>query len=887
MENVTQVLPAGFPASRLLCLLLCGMAAAPIGCSSSSGSSTPAGTVSVTAPVTSLAADGTTAALTVTVLDASGLPGTGTVHVFALQGTINDKTSADVALAAGVAQANYACDVSKIAACSATSALVAATWNGVTSSLPLTLTHGQGASPDSGSTGTDAGSPGSDAGSPGSDGGSADTTPASVAALAFFPTQLMVSSAAKSAQGLLGSTTVSYVVANAGGKALSGVTVSFAEQAGEHLVTFGATSAVSDANGLVSVAVTAKTQPGLANVDASVSRAVGTTTAIAVVGTPTITVQSSTPASLGIAGSGNNEFGHTTFLIADALGNPIPEVSVDFTQSAPALVTLGRASGWADASGLVTIDYTSGAVAGTGAITATITATGDAVSEPITVKGTKVVATPTIAFGSVTPDLLGLAGSGIQENGHMIFSVTDNLGNPLSSVQVTFSQSLPALVTLGQITGTSDANGLVSVDYAAGSLVGVGTITATLTATGASASHPIAVRGAKPSASGFYFRCNILNLPVYGTTTEHFTSTCTVRLADRFGNRVGIATPVSFFAEAGMISASVVTQPFDPADPTNPEEGSATVTFSSDLGNSATPADVAPLAAAPTQYPYPRLLAEPSATNGELVFNPRDQLVTIIAMVRGEEAFDDANLNGKYDAGELYVDQGDPYIDANDNNVWDSTENHFCDTADCSTYHGPNGVWDADKTIWVPTWVVFTGIPGATSSAGWQPSSCIDYLDNTFGPPPNASFASASFQIRDKWLNTAASGTTYTATIAALQTGLTLTSSGNFSEPDGWGANNPHWVRVSATDNTKACALANGDACVEILEFSDFDPGFRLNAGILTSNKLPLPAPATGHACGAGGPTTGTHVAPFTAYVSAAVPQVLASESSLSGTFGY
>src|SRR5205085_9714756 len=122
-----------------------------------------------------------------------------------------------------------------------------------------------------------------------------------------------------------------------------------------------------------------------------------------------------------------------------------------------------------------------------------------------------------------------------------------------------------------------------------------------------------------------------------------------------YGNRVGIATPVYFAAEAGAISASATTKPFDFNNPTDTGEGTVTVTFSSDMAGGFGPVETTPFAADATQFPVPRL-AEPFQGSA----NPRDQLVTIIAMVRGEEAFVDANLNGQYDSGELFVDEGDP-----------------------------------------------------------------------------------------------------------------------------------------------------------------------------------------------------------------------------------
>jgi hypothetical protein len=478
-----------------------------------------------------------------------------------------------------------------------------------------------------------------------------------------------------------------------------------------------------------------------------------------------------------------------------------------------------------------------------------------------------------IIFVSATPYVLGLRGSGIQEQGLMSFLVVDSYGAPVPSTLVNFTQAQPALVTLGHTSGTTDTTGTVWVDYAASGEVGTSLITATVGGTTIATSHVVAVRGAKPSAAGFYFRCAVANIPIYTITTGLITTTCTVRLSDRYGNRVGVATPVQFASEAGAITASAMTKPFDYKNPTDPDEGSVSVTFTADVANGFTPADVAPLAAAPAQYPIPRLAAEPSRTVGTFVYNPRDQLVTIIAMVRGEEAFVDANHNGVYDLGELFVDQGDPYVDANDNNVYDAlTEQRFCGGATCATYNGPNGIWDADRTIWAPTWVVFTGVPFAqASSTPPMPGSlCLDYSNNSVG---NASIMSFSFAVVDRWLNTGALGTSYTASVTGAHPPA-LSTSGNFNELDAWGSMGLlhldfDWVRLAASDFTKACGDPTvAPICIQRLVFGDFDTGGRI--GTTLSNAALLPkGGTTGNGCAPPAPSAGTQTAPFSLFVTA------------------
>jgi hypothetical protein len=477
-----------------------------------------------------------------------------------------------------------------------------------------------------------------------------------------------------------------------------------------------------------------------------------------------------------------------------------------------------------------------------------------------------------IIFTAATPYVLGLRGSGIQEQGLMTFLVVDSYGSPVPSTVVNFTQAQPALLTLGHTSGTTDSSGKVVVDYAAGAQVGVSAIIATVNATTVTTSHTVAVRGAKPSAAGLYFRCAKANIPIYTVITYLMTTTCEVRLTDRYGNRVGVATPVGFATEAGSISASAMTKPFDYTNPTDPQEGTVTVTFTADIANGFGPVDVDPLPAAATQYPIARTAAEPSrTTTGGLVLNPRDQLVTLIAMVRGEEAFVDANKNGVYDVGELFVDQGDPYIDANDNNQYDAlTEQRFCGGASCATYNGPNGVWDADRTIWAPTWVVFTGVPGAKPQTAppLPPSGCLDYSNNSAALP---SSGSAVFNVVDYWLNTGASGTAYSASVVGSNP-PTLSVSGNFPELDAWGAMgllhfNFDWVTVAASDITKKCGdPLTPPICIERLVFGDFDQGARIATSLTNTNLLPKGA-TTGNGCPTA--TAGTQTAPFSLFVTA------------------
>jgi hypothetical protein len=577
-------------------------------------------------------------------------------------------------------------------------------------------------------------------------------------------------------------------------------------------------------------------------------------------GAPSIVVSSVFPAFIVTSTAANPAAGlpgatTVSFLVRDANGAPFPGQSISFSQPAGEnLITLGVTSVLSDANGVARVVATSGTSSGVAHVVGVLGNGLSAATATIPILGAPSI----ITWISTTPDVLGLKGSGIQEHGLMQFKVTDSLGTPVPQTQVNFAVRAPAVVTLNRTSSTTDENGEVVIDFSSGSEVGVTSIVATVASTGAQSAHSLAVRGARPSASNFYFRCEHASLPVYTTVTEHEAMKCTVRLADRYGNRVGVPTVVSFATEAGMIPASAITKGFDPQNPDDPDEGSVTVTFTSDIGNGGAPADVAPLATA-TQYPWNRS-AEPSITYGSLVLNPRDQLVTLIAMTRGEEGFQDSNHNGLLDANEVFVDQGDPFIDANDDGVYDQVspgpggvwEARFCGLdPDCSVYHGPNGAWDSDTVIWKPTWVAFVdgGAATTTPAGGAAPGSdftlpCADYTNASL-PGVHESLIAAPVYVYDSWLNIPNAGTF--VDLGDVTTDKVKPKAfGLATYLESWGSMGVlgftfDYVRVAAAGPNagQACTIANGQACVEKLLFRVFDDGLAGSVAVQNQVKAP------------------------------------------------
>jgi hypothetical protein len=307
--------------------------------------------------------------------------------------------------------------------------------------------------------------------------------------------------------------------------------------------------------------------------------------------------------------------------------------------------------------------------------------------------------------GTIACGIMGIRKSGFQELADVSFVVKDSAGEPVSGVAVKFELESPPQGTefLGDLDGgasagtstvtiNTDKDGKATARVQSGVTLGVFTVTASVNASLQAKSPAIGVRGVTPANRGFTLQCGLKNLAAYvdPLPPKPLKTTCTATLIDRFNNPVGKPTTINLKVEAGAIPSSVQSTAFI-ATGANNDEGKAVVDFST-VGTF--PAlDVAPLA------------GEPSA--GSL--NQRDGLVTVLAYVAGEEAFDDNNSNGQWDTGENFIDQGEPFVDSNDNNVWDAGE-FYADVAPSNgKYDAPNKVWDKQTTIWTTTYLLYTG----------------------------------------------------------------------------------------------------------------------------------------------------------------------------------
>ncbi|MEW5742450.1 MAG: Ig-like domain-containing protein [Myxococcota bacterium] len=376
-------------------------------------------------------------------------------------------------------------------------------------------------------------------------------------------------------------------------------------------------------------------------------------------------------------------------------------------------------SGTADGTGRLQVRLTETGVAGVATITATALDGGVTGMTTVRILEVNSIAhTATVCGTTMNCTIMGIRNSGFNETALVRFTVRDSNMMPLAGVPVTFvANGPPSGLTITPMA-VSNSMGIAETSVQSGLSVGSFTVTASV-GTVSATSPTIGVRGAKPSNFGFTLQCQKTNLAAWIDPAPPLalTNACEVTLVDRLGNPVGRVTSVNLNSEAGAVPANIMTIGFMPSG-SNPNEGKGTFTFNT-VGRWP-PEDVTPVGADPTQYPIPRL-AEPSYMAGALTRNPRDGLVTILAYTDGEEHYFDDNSNGVRDPSERFIDQGEPFIDANDNNQWDAGE-QYTDVDGNGAWTPPNGTWDANTKVWTVAHVLYTNYASG-AVALFSPSS--------------------------------------------------------------------------------------------------------------------------------------------------------------------
>jgi len=450
------------------------------------------------------------------------------------------------------------------------------------------------------------------------------------------------------------------------------VTFRLIDQVGELRIT----TALTNTNGIASVILYAGDNEGAGTVAATVGDYYQESNFSVSISAVDVTMSeiSTTPDTIGPNGTAS-----LSVIIeesVDGVATPLSgSVSVEFTS---ACAQLGLAIIDTDVStinGIATATYQDQGCGQVDTITVTTTVGQTAFFETtqLTVLGAEA---GSIEFVSASPTFIALKGTGgisRSETSSLTFVVKDVIGNVVSDALVNFNLN----TNVGGITmspepddtqtsqAKTNSNGEVTLIVTAGTVPTSVIVTATLDGTSiATISNSLAI-------STGVLDANSLSLSFDNQSPEalDYDGTevnVTARLADHFNNPVPDGTIVNFSTEFGAIQASCSTvggncdvvwtsQSPKAPDPAFRDPNAITRTLGQSIcynGNTI------------TSLSY---IAMPCPGNFGAVHGNR---VTIFAHAIGEESFNDANANGRFDAGEAYTDLTEAFQDDNNDGLF-------------------------------------------------------------------------------------------------------------------------------------------------------------------------------------------------------------------------
>lgn len=397
--------------------------------------------------------------------------------------------------------------------------------------------------------------------------------------------------------------------------------------------------------------------------------------------------------------------------VLDADRNPAPNVIVNFEMVSGSLAdaTLSPSDA-TDSAGVASAIFKAGTSVGSATIRAFVPGT-DPVLEvanlTITVKPPRA---GSIRCGRVSPQLIGVKGSGFGEVSDVDFDILYVDGRPADGIEVEFTLIGPGGGEFLDPLRTKSIGGTATTQVHSGTTSGPVAVRARITSETVddvvleTTCSGVAISGGVPDAHHFTiaFSETIIEglICVTPPSSDDGTSDVTAAYSDVFGHRLplydGQGRLVSFFSEAGGIgrlvegndegfaSTRISTQRPGPID-TDPVRTTIPELFL-DVNNNGqydfgepfddkdlsgtrdlqpcddfceeVPANPRP-AGTPTNYAFP-----------SYYFNPGDGLVNVVGVTEGQEGFYDVNNNGLYDSGEKWDDLGEPWVDANGDGIY-------------------------------------------------------------------------------------------------------------------------------------------------------------------------------------------------------------------------
>ena len=280
------------------------------------------------------------------------------------------------------------------------------------------------------------------------------------------------------------------------------------------------------------------------------------------------------------------------------------------------------------------------------------------------------------------------------------------MGDPVSAgTKVSFTTEFSdAYATAQDGDRSTDAAGLATFKLTSADKVGTATVTAYFydETTGLDATSSITITfgsasgAVMPVAGKFRLTCNSVNIGALRQPMPDIKVVCNLSAQSRSGKLIpATALKPTFLTEAGGFTVK-------------DDYSKGRLYIYSPKSGASAPMDVDPATT----------LNEPSYfdKNGKKR-NPRDGLVTLVAVVEGEEAFTDTNGNGKRDQGEAFTDVAEPFVDKDDDDKWGPNEKYL-DANGNGKWDKANGKWDEKTKIMAIYKMLWTGALDSSSKTG-------------------------------------------------------------------------------------------------------------------------------------------------------------------------
>jgi hypothetical protein len=228
-----------------------------------------------------------------------------------------------------------------------------------------------------------------------------------------------------------------------------------------------------------------------------------------------------------------------------------------------------------DSAGKAVVRFVETGTPGNATIKARHTASGAQATVAVKITSIQQVTHQSTTCGGQPCTIMGVKGSGFNEQSQVSFKVVDSTSQPVAGIPVTFSIPNPPSGTTVSPTATTNSQGIATAIVSAGPVIGAIVVHAVAIEGRVEVDSPtIGIRGAKVSNQAFSLTCRTVNIGAYISPTPPapYNVVCDVKVVDRYNNPVGTGTSVNFKVEAGNIANSVQTKPYSPTGD-NTQEG--------------------------------------------------------------------------------------------------------------------------------------------------------------------------------------------------------------------------------------------------------------------------------------------------------------------------